>query len=237
MAIDRTQLLTICDVGDFAKLVGEVENLVFDCKAMPYIFTDEKGRREIAKDVSAFANSVGGEILLGVKTQPSTTHFGDEAVSVNPFAQSLVNITQYNDVLSAWIYPEIPGLAVKWKLSSTDSAKGIVIINIPPHAVSSKPFLIAKTLDGTKIVESVFGYAARKSDTSPPLGVKELQQHLNAGLSYDSNLDGRLGAIEASVKALLGNSDSQAHAKALATHLSSAISSALMHGDLGRVFN
>ena len=41
----------------------------------------------------AFANAGGGVILLGVKTEASTDHFGDEIVSVNPMAQGLVNAT------------------------------------------------------------------------------------------------------------------------------------------------
>ena len=39
----------------------------------------------------------------------------------------------------------------------------------------TKPFLIAKKPDGSKVVESVFGYAVRKGEIPgpPPLGVKE----------------------------------------------------------------
>jgi hypothetical protein len=229
--LTRSQILALCETGDFDPLIGTLENFELDCKMQPYILTDDKGKRELAKDVSAFANAGGGVILLGVRTEASADHFAEEVVSVNPIAQSLVNPIQYNDILAAWIYPPVAGLSVTWKATTADATKGVVIIDISPQSPATKPFLIAKTLDGSKVVESVFGYAVRKGDASPPLGVKELQQHLNSGLTFDTSLDSRLGAIEAALEALVGNTHLQAQTQALATQLSGAIATALEHAN------
>lgn len=230
--LTRTKVLAICESGDFTPLVGAVENIEFDCKMQPYVLTNEKGKRELAKDVSAFANAGGGVILLGLKTEASPDHFRDEVVSVKPFAQNLVNPIQYNDLLAAWVFPAIAGVGVAWKASTKDPGKGVVVIDIPPQPNNAKPFLITKTLDGTKVVESIFGYAIRKGDTSAPLGVKELQQHLNSGLTYDTNLNSRLSGIETALQAFVGSTYQQAQTEALATQLSSALKVALDHGDL-----
>jgi hypothetical protein len=230
--LTRTQVLAICETGDFTRLIGAVENVEFDCKMQPYQLDDDKGKLELAKDVSAFANAGGGVILLGVKTEASADHFGDEVVCASPFAQNLVNPIKYADLLNAWVYPAVAGLTVKWKASANDAGKGVVTIDIPPQPNDIKPFLIAKTQIGTKTVESMFGYAVRKGETSPPLGVKELQQHLNSGLTYDTNIDARLSAIETILQALVGNTHQEAQVQAQATQLTAAVTATLEHGDL-----
>ncbi len=54
----------IVDSADLDKFIGEIENQFFDAKGAPYRFDAGKDEyRELAKDVSAFANSGGGYIL------------------------------------------------------------------------------------------------------------------------------------------------------------------------------
>lgn len=196
MALTREQLEAIVISGRFEELVGEVEGLEFDCKDQPYNLGTDVGKRELAKDVSAFANSEGGFIFIGLKTKNSTSHFGDEVEDVRPFVSSLVNPTQYLDVVTAWVYPEVLGAKVQWVPFASDATKGVVVISVPKQTAVG-PFLITKTLDGSKISETVFGYAARKGDRNPPLDVKELQRYLRAGFHYRDKLEERMDAIEA----------------------------------------
>jgi hypothetical protein len=196
MDLTRTQLEDAIATGDLDTLVGASETAWFECKGQPYQIASDAAKRELAKDVSAFANASGGFLLIGLKTKASPTHFGDEVDEVRPFAQGLMNVTQYMDVLDAWIYPKIDGLEVKWIATKQDSSKGVVVITIPPQAAASKPYLIVRTLDGTKHVETVFGYAERKGDTSPPMSIAQLQAALRSGLNFDSQLNTRLDGIE-----------------------------------------
>jgi len=77
------ELEKIISDGDFHSLIGKIENDFFDCKTGIYDLTKNSKKRELVKDVSSFANSNGGYILLGPQT-PQTENekpknrFGDE---------------------------------------------------------------------------------------------------------------------------------------------------------------
>ena len=107
--MDRETLAKIVETRTFDTLIGEIENDWFDCKKEPYQIQNESAKRELAKDVSSFANVGGGYIFIGVRTNHSAQHFGDEVEDSHPFPQNLVNTTQYRDILRTWIYPEIEG--------------------------------------------------------------------------------------------------------------------------------
>lgn len=112
----------IISEGDFNSLIGKIENDFFDCKSQIYDFKKDYSKREIAKDISSFANLNGGYILIGPKTKESKTHFGDEVVKISLLNQSLVDPNQYKNVIKDWIYPdEIHGIKVYWKASKNDS--------------------------------------------------------------------------------------------------------------------
>ena len=206
MTIIEGQLQEVIDSGNFDALIGEVENAEFDCKAEPYLPTTEHGKRELAKDVSAFANAGGGFIFLGVKTKQSSDHFGDEVEEIRPFPQSLVNTSQYDDILRAWIFPEVFGLEVTWVPTTRDPSRGIVVIKIPKQEADIKPFLITKTIDDNKLVETIFGYVQRKGDKNPPLEVKDLQRLLRAGMHYQAKIDEQLASIQSQLKNMIENS-------------------------------
>jgi len=52
--------------GDFSKFKGKFENEILDIKIAPYDFISSKEEKELCKDVSSFANSKGGFIVIGV---------------------------------------------------------------------------------------------------------------------------------------------------------------------------
>ncbi len=196
MALTKEQLSEIIKAQAFDQLMGEVENLWFDCKGQPYQVQQEVGKRELVKDVSSFANKQGGFILIGIKTKRSTIHFGDEVEEIRPFTQGLVDTSQYEDIIRGWIYPEVEGVGVEWMPTKTDLTKGVVIIKIPEQKESLKPFLVVKTLDGNKQVEVVFGYMERKGDKSQHLTVIDLQRILRSGFNYENQLKEKLDGIE-----------------------------------------
>ena len=60
--INKDQLDTIVATGDFEALIGASETAWFECKGQPYQLQDEALKRELAKDVSSFANASGEPI-------------------------------------------------------------------------------------------------------------------------------------------------------------------------------
>jgi len=196
--------------GDFNSLIGKIENDFFDCKTGIYDLTKNSKKQELAKDVSSFANSNGGYILIGPQTpqtekEKSKNHLGDEIIKISLLDQNLVNTGEYLDVIKDWIYPdEIHGIKIYWKESKDNNNKGIVVIEIPPQKESQKPFLISKIVEEEKKVsETIFGYAERKGDRSDPKKIKDIHKIMRDGLLYDKNIENRFNNLESVMLPLL----------------------------------
>lgn len=200
MAISKDKLKEIISASDFDQLIGEVENVWFDCKSQPYQMQSDWKKRELAKDVSSFANAKGGVIFIGIKTKLSDKQIGDEVEEITPFGQELINIIQYKDIIRSWIYPEIEGVRIEWVPIKNNPAKGVVVIDIPVQKNSLQPFLITKTFDEKKQTETIFGYTERKEDNNPPLSVRDLQWALRSGFNYDNQLKERFDELETLIR-------------------------------------
>ncbi|MEO0131293.1 MAG: ATP-binding protein, partial [candidate division WOR-3 bacterium] len=199
------ELEKILNEGNFDSLIGKIENNFFECKSQIYDLKNNHSKQELAKDVSSFANSNGGYILIGLKTRKSEIHFGDEVVEKSFLDQNLVDPNQYKDVIKDWIYPnEIQGIEIYWKASQNNSNKGIIIIKIPPQKESLKPFLISKIVEeGEKISETIFGYAERKGDRNESKKIEYIHKIIQDGLFYNENLKNRFDNLEALIQQFL----------------------------------
>ena len=93
--LDIDQLGDLLKRGDFSQLVGLIEDEGLECKKIPYRLDDDSQKRELAKDVSGFANGIGGIILLGVETYKNPAHSGDEIKLIHPFPQAHVDASRY----------------------------------------------------------------------------------------------------------------------------------------------
>ncbi len=199
------KLEKIISDGDFNSLIGKIENDFFECKGQIYDLKKEYSKRELAKDISSFANLNGGYILIGPKTNDNKTHFGDEVIEISLLNQSLIDPNQYKNVIKDWIYPdEIHGIKIYWKESKDNNNKGIVVIEIPPQKESQKPFLISKIVEEEKKVsETIFGYAERKGDRIDPKKIKDIHKIMRDGLLYDKNIENRFNNLESIMLPLL----------------------------------
>lgn len=193
------ELEKIISSGDFNPLIGKIENDFFDCKNQIYNLKNEYSKRELVKDVSSFANLNGGYILIGLKTEDSKTHFGEEIKEINFIDKALVDTGQYNNVINDWIYPKVDGAEVRW-ITTGDSVKGILIIKIPPQKESQKPFLIKKIVEEKKNSEIIFGYSKRKQDKSESLKIEDIHRVMKDGLLYDKNIENRFNNLESIVQ-------------------------------------
>jgi len=199
------ELEKIISSGDFNSLTGKIENGFFECKGQIYDLKKEYSKRELAKDISSFANLNGGYILIGPKTKESKTHFGDEVIKISLINQGLIDPNQYKNVIKDWIYPdEIHGIKIYWKESKSDNNKGIIVIEIPSQKESLKPFLISKIVEEEKkLSEIIFGYAERKGDRSDPKKIKDIYKIMRDGLLYDKNIENRFNNLESVIQPFL----------------------------------
>ncbi len=190
-----SEIELILKTGQFESLILSVEYDLLECKAAPYDLRQPLGKVELAKDVSALANAKGGYLLLGVATRRNPTHRGDEITGISPFVRELCDADQYKKILNEYVYPHIPDLEVEWHASTSDTAKGILSIYVPPGSCDKRPFLCSQVEISGVVTGKLFGYFERVGDTAEAMSAHELRDTLKDGMRY-KDLDRRLGSIE-----------------------------------------
>src|SRR5436189_10625 len=97
----------------FDEIIGAIEDELFEAKGAPYQFDRDLDRYELAKDVSAMANAVGGVIVFGFATDRNAA--GEEEVSqVRLIRRDLINLQQHHDILARWTFPTLDGVEIEW---------------------------------------------------------------------------------------------------------------------------
>ncbi len=112
------------------------ENIHLDYKASPAL--SKKNLNEIAKDVSAFANSDGGVIIYGVKENGQIPEALDQGVR-----NTEINREWIENILNSNISPKIPNLKIVQIPKTTDSSYFVLIIPksyYGPHQAPSKHY-------------------------------------------------------------------------------------------------
>ena len=79
------EIIKILESKEYHNLVGVVETDEVEFKREPYQLDMNSQKQELSKDVTGLANSKGGVIVIGVKTEkhPSLPH--EQAIEVIPF--------------------------------------------------------------------------------------------------------------------------------------------------------
>ena len=205
---DKNELEEILASGEFSRLIGKYENELFDCKRQPYALDTEKGKHELAKDVSAFANIEGGYILLGAKGEDDQSHSGEQIKTISAFEETLVSIEQNRNIIDDRIFPNVRDVEIKWYSSKDDETKGLILIKIPPQQESDKPFLNKKIFNNerNKISETVFGFFQRRGDKIAHYELKDFHRLIQLGWNYQKNITSRFDALESKFNALIDNS-------------------------------
>ena len=201
MALSLPQLKNIIDSGSFDQLVGEVEGQILDAKEQPYQFSAGiDAKRELAKDVSAFANTSGGCILIGLPTRISENHSGEEILKPRPIPRTQFDADQYRKILSEWLHPQPNDVDVAFVQHGSDPDKGIGVVFVPAQDIAKKPFLITRTLGDKKSTELTFGYVERRLDATEVFSVVKLQQALRTGMHFEAELLGRIQNLESLIE-------------------------------------
>lgn len=190
------QRLKILESGDFTKLMGDIEDGVFECKAAPYYLDNDAGVFELAKDVAAFANSDGGLIVLGLETVSVPERAADVVRTSRLFTREYFIAQRYQALLDAHIYPRIEGLTLTWHASTADPKVGLASIRIPRQSDMYQPFLVNRFLgDDGKVRGTALSYFERHRDGVDRKEAKDFHYLIRAGRTIAS-IEARLIAIE-----------------------------------------
>jgi len=116
---------SLSTLNDIQALIDSAmrESEVLEYKTATTVFSDND-KREVAKDVSAMANSLGGVIIYGVSANPTDKTLPQ---AIEPIEKK--NIETLDRVLNAQVRPPIHGL--RRKLIPADQPQ-ILVIDIPP---------------------------------------------------------------------------------------------------------
>lgn len=134
-------------------LLGERERSWLDFKQSPYVLGEERGKSELAKDVTALANSGGGCIVIGVRTRKDPSDVDEIADKVSPFPCDLVDAAHYHAIVNSSIYPPVDGVRVE--TYQVDS-KCLAIVVVPEQDEDQEPFMLVRVVDDAgKRVEAI----------------------------------------------------------------------------------
>jgi predicted HTH transcriptional regulator len=167
----------------FDRLIGMKENLYLEVKGpTPYDFSTPSGRFELAKDVSAFANSEGGHLLIGFEHERLPNERADEIKGVRLFKSTVLNPRQLEGLVNTHVWPTIVGLTVDWIHAASVASVGIVSIYIPAQREEHKFFLVTKVVEaGESQKEIIVGIARRVDDDNIPLVAQEIHDLVRRG--------------------------------------------------------
>jgi hypothetical protein len=196
------EVTSILSRGAFAELISAVEHVQFECKSGFYDTKAVKSKIELAKDVSALANSSGGYILIGPATTQNPLQQVDEVVSISVFASSAFQPDTYRDILAAYIYPPITDLTIQWHASDGDPTKGIASIYVPPKSMNDKPFLVVQSEIASQVHGHMFGLFERIGDDALPSSVQSIRHTMKDGKRY-GDLERRMENLEGLISKLV----------------------------------
>ena len=189
--LDAAEVLSALESGRPTDLIGARETQAVEFKAERYRLEDERQKFELAKDVSALANSVGGVIVIGIRTRKADTHSWDTAAETSPVPSAMVDEESMRKVIASWVYPTIEGLQIA-RYTTTYDDRVLASIFVPQQPASSRPFVVVKVVnDGERSHGAQLAYYVRRDDDARPLSAQEVQSILRDGMVLRRVLDER----------------------------------------------
>lgn len=183
-----SEVLKIVKKGDFRQLIGLIENDFIECKGAPYILSESKEKFELSKDVTGFANSIGGIILIGVATVKKTDQPYEQIDSIRSFRKEIIDLDQYDNILAAWIYPRLT-VEIDWVPASENDQIGLAYIFVPNQPEEKKPYFVSKIItDDGKSVGNNIGFFQRKRSKIDHYSIAELHHIFKDGMRFDTYL-------------------------------------------------
>jgi hypothetical protein len=126
--------LTLAQIQDIVRrnaiseFLDAFESEFIDFKSEIYRLDEDSQKLELAKDISALANSSGGFIVLGIKTTKLPEFSADVATELRPIPRNLFNKEQYESIARDGIYPPLNELQICLIDSADSPGKAFVFI-------------------------------------------------------------------------------------------------------------
>jgi Schlafen, AlbA_2 len=162
-------MLKISTKEDLQRLVDDEiqESLTLDYKASPALARDDKQRDELCKDVSAFANSAGGQIIYGIEEKDSKPIKVDDG--------SDLSREWIERVIDSRVQPRLDGLVIT--PVPVGSGRHAYVLTIPqasgraPHQAPDKKYYKRQNFQSVPMEDYEIRDALRRA-TTPELYVE-----------------------------------------------------------------
>lgn len=161
-------------------LIGCPETHWFEAKSEPYQLDGAFARLELAKDVSALANSGGGVLVVGLATR--TVDGVDTVLRVRPVPGHLVLVARYRSALRAALYPRLQGLEILF--IEITAGKGVLAIRVPRQPPEGLPVIVLG-MPGShkdKVEGAYWAIFRRQGDESVPVTPPAVHAAIRGGL-------------------------------------------------------
>jgi hypothetical protein len=136
---------------------GQEEFLELEFKRADSLSNTDPNKNEISKDVSAFANTIGGTIIYGIE-EDRNSH---RAVKLSPVNPAVTTKEWLEQVINSRIQPRIPGIQITpVRLSTPDSA--VYVVTIPEGATAYQAFDQKYYKRGNFLSVPMFDYEIRQ---------------------------------------------------------------------------
>lgn len=109
------------------------EFLELDFKRGDSLKNTDQNKKEISKDVSAFANTIGGTIVYGIEEDPQPPH---AAVSLSPINLRVTTKEWLEQVINSNIQPRIPGIRITPINLTSVPDSAVYVVTIPEGATA-----------------------------------------------------------------------------------------------------
>src|SRR5262249_49506878 len=168
-------MLKISTEEDLQRLIDEEiqESLTLDYKASPSLARDDKSRDELCKDVTAFANSAGGQIIYGIVEK--------DRKPVNVDDGSDLSREWIEQVIDSRVEPRLDGLVITPVPVGMGSGRHAYVLTIPqasgraPHQAPDKKYYKRQNFQSVPMEDYEIRDALRRA-TTPELYVEHLSR-------------------------------------------------------------
>lgn len=187
-------IIKLIDDGDEEQFVGLEETADFEFKEFSYKTTSpgddkHKAHMELAKDITAIANAVGGLLCIGLKPDQKFSVNVEYVKAISGVEETDINMQSWSAILSDWIIPRFSVSYLKYGFMG--KSKKIFWIQIPnAKEIGQYPFIIAKDQYSPEkdltVKGRVFGCYTRDGAQVLPLAPDKLQKYIADGLKAES---------------------------------------------------
>ena len=126
--MEQQELLATLEAGDFDAVIGVPETAEIDFKRSPYRLDEPAEACELAKDVTALANTLtGGLLVIGFQTRAREESGLDVVESVHTFERARFSREQCVAKVHQLAFPSVVGLDAEFKPGRGDDDRGVAV--------------------------------------------------------------------------------------------------------------